>query len=177
MQTYTGRMFWPIDPRPEEIEIEDIAHALSMICRFGGHVRQYYSVAEHSVRVSAVVEAMGGTGRHPLAGLLHDATEAYLGDMIRPLKTTPEMKAYRDAEKRLAQAVCDRFKVFYNLATPLIRTADEILLATEARDLMGGESAAKWELCAEPMDEVIVPWAPAEARARYLDRYHELAAR
>src|SRR5271165_7548492 len=81
IQTYTGRVMYPLDPRPEEINIIDIAHALSNLCRFTGHVRTFYSVAEHSVRVSQHCDP-----KDALWGLLHDASEAYLADMSRPMK-------------------------------------------------------------------------------------------
>src|SRR4051812_30250690 len=79
MQTFTGRQFWPVDPRADEIAIEDIARALAMTCRFGGHVRFHYSVAQHSFLVSLVCSP-----EHALWGLLHDASEAYLGDVVWP---------------------------------------------------------------------------------------------
>ena len=76
LQTYTGIQFWPLDPRPEEIDIQDIAHALSLLCRFNGHCQRFYSVAEHSVHVSTILAPEFG-----LWGLLHDAAEAYLSDI------------------------------------------------------------------------------------------------
>src|SRR5438128_12538670 len=80
MQTYTGRAFYPLDPRLDDICIEDIAHALSMLCRYGGQCQEFYSVAEHSVLMSYAVNP-----QHALWALLHDATESYMGDLIRPL--------------------------------------------------------------------------------------------
>jgi len=93
--TASGKRFWPLDPRPEDICIEDIAHALSHICRFGGHVREPYSVAQHSVIVSMIVKP-----ENALYGLLHDAAEAYAGDMVRPLKRG--MPAYRSIESAVS---------------------------------------------------------------------------
>ena len=81
IQTMSGVIFYPLDPRPEEIRIEDIAHALSHQCRFAGHCREFYSVAEHSVRVSRELPQ-----EFMLWGLLHDASEAYLVDLPRPIK-------------------------------------------------------------------------------------------
>jgi hypothetical protein len=88
MQTFTGRAFYPLDPRPEDIDPVDIAHALSLICRYGGHSSRFYSVAEHCVLMSHAVAP-----EHALWALLHDATEAYLGDMIRPLKRSGRFTA------------------------------------------------------------------------------------
>src|SRR5690606_29748913 len=93
MQTFTGRRFWPLDPRPDEICIEDIAHALSMQCRYAGHCLSFYSVAEHSVLLSQHVA-------EPFRrwALLHDASEAYLVDVPRPIKG--DLSNYRAVEAR-----------------------------------------------------------------------------
>ena len=94
--TFSGLRFWPLDPNPEKILIADIAHALAHQCRFGGHASKFYSVAEHSVHVSKLC-----LPEHALWGLLHDASEAYLVDLPRPLKLLPEFAPYREAERRL----------------------------------------------------------------------------
>ena len=102
IQTFTGRMFWPIDPQPDEVDIEDIAHALSNVCRFCGHTREFYSVAQHSVLVSEIVPAA-----FALEGLLHDATEAYISDVARPVK--PYLTNYKEIEINLYRAIAKRF--------------------------------------------------------------------
>jgi hypothetical protein len=102
MQTYTGRAFWPLAPQADDIDPADIAHALSMLCRYGGHVERFYSVAEHCVLMSYAVPP-----GYALWALLHDATEAYMGDMVRPLKRS--MPEYQAAEARLSAVICDRF--------------------------------------------------------------------
>ena len=178
MQTASARKFWPLDPHPEDIDISDIAHALSLICRFGGHCREFYSVAEHCVHVSLVAARLareaGADAEESravaLAGLLHDASEAYLGDMIRPLKHQPEMAAYRAAEVAVAQAIAERFGLPWPMH-PEVKQADEVLLATEARDIMGGESAGKWRLHAAPMAEVLCPMTPTEARTAFMTSF------
>lgn len=127
-QINSGVHFYPMDPRPEDILIEDIAHALSRICRFGGHVRDgIYSVASHSMLVADLLP----DGKK-LAGLLHDATEAYLGDIVSPLKRS--LPDYRDVEDRLAAIIADKFGV--NFDDSDIKHADMVALATEARDLL-----------------------------------------
>lgn len=148
IQTFTGRTFYPLDPRPEEIDIEDIAHALSMQCRFTGHVKKFYSVAEHSVRVSWMIDKLHPpTPEHAAAtgfphnsaafwGLMHDASEAYLIDVARPVKYLPAMDAYRKAEKQAMLAICMRFGLDPQ-EPPIVKESDSILLAVEARDLMG----------------------------------------
>lgn len=79
--TFSGERFYPFSPAPEEVKTKDIAHALANICRFNGHTRGFYSVAAHSVHVSRLVPP-----EFALEALLHDAAEAYVGDMVRPLK-------------------------------------------------------------------------------------------
>ncbi len=105
VQTFSGRKFYPLNPRPDEVYLEDIAHALSCICRFGGHCKSFYSVSEHSVLVSLTLPQYG------IEALLHDAAEAYLGDVPRPLKHQPEWAQFRDIENRVLAAVYQRFGV------------------------------------------------------------------
>lgn len=103
IQTYSGRAFYPLAPYPQDVCIEDIAHALSQLCRFGGHCRRFYSVAEHSVLLSRVV-----VPEFQLWALLHDASEAYLVDVPRPIKK--QLPAYVEAERRVMAAICARFE-------------------------------------------------------------------
>src|SRR5690348_18006267 len=100
IHTFTGRTFCPLDPKPEDIDIQDIAHALSCQCRFTGHSRKFYSVAEHCVRVSLLVSP-----DLQLAALLHDASEAYLSDVARPIKRLPAMAEYRRTEEALQRQI------------------------------------------------------------------------
>jgi hypothetical protein len=107
MQTFTGRKFYPTAPLADDIDIVDIAHALSHLCRYAGHVDRFYSVAEHCVKVSEWVEAVTGDTGAALEALLHDATEAYVVDVPRPLKV--QLPDYRRAEGRVQLAVWQRF--------------------------------------------------------------------
>lgn len=131
MQTFTGRKFWPLDPRPEEVFIEDIAHSLSMQCRYAGHCQKFYSVAEHSVLVAQVIEP-----EFALYGLLHDAAEAYLVDVPRPVK--PYLTGYAEAEDRVWRAICARFNLDPDNkdAIEAIKRADNAVLAAEQPILM-----------------------------------------
>lgn len=173
IETRSGIGFFPLAPRVEDIRIEDIAHALSHQCRFSGHTRSHYSVAEHSVRVSLLLEDWNFNVQTQLWGLLHDASEAYLVDLPAPLKVQPEFRAYRDAENRLMRAVCERFELPYD--EPLeVRVADGVLLATEARDLMAYVPEHWDKLCHSPLPEPIVPWFPETARHNFLARYRAL---
>src|ERR1039458_2829532 len=104
IRTYSGLIFWPLNPDPALIRIEDIAHSLAHQCRFGGHSRVFYSVAQHSVRVSEICAT-----EDALWGLLHDASEAYLVDVPAPLKQLPAVAANRRAEQRLQAIIFERF--------------------------------------------------------------------
>ncbi len=167
IQTYTGRKFWPLDPRVEEIFIEDIAHALSLICRFGGHCRPFYSVAQHSVMVSRIV-AKG----HELAALLHDAPEAYIGDMVRPLKQ--HMPDFLDADSWISSCVEERFGLTPGaLSSVEVKLADDTMLATELRDLMAdGPARQEWAPSriadSTPISEILETWTPQEAEREFL---------
>jgi hypothetical protein len=175
-QTYTGKAFWPMDPRPEDICIADIAHGLSLQCRYNGHTKDFYSVAQHSVLVSRHCESMTKNRIDCVAislwGLLHDAAESYLGDMVRPLKRS--MPAYRDAEYGVMVAVCKCFGLG-GVEPPEIKTADTVLLATERRDLMG-PAPLPWDSIEniEPLPESIVGWPFALAEVLFLCRFEEL---
>ncbi len=170
MQTFTGRQFWPLDPRAEEVALEDVAHSLAHQCRFAGHCRVFYSVAEHSVRVSRIVSPAAA-----LWGLLHDASEAYLVDLPRPVKRHSAIgEHYCTAEALVQRAVCERFRL--PLEEPAeIKNADNVVLMTEARDIMSAPPSPWREIATKPLDEVIVPWSPMEAKETFLRRFYELA--
>ena len=122
----------PFDPDPGQLDPGDIARALANQCRFGGHSRAFYSVAQHSVIVSRLVEERGGDAEDAFAALMHDASEAYLGDMPHPLKhRSPLGAAFKAAEEHLEQAIRDRFAIRPDV--PAIKRADRALPATERR--------------------------------------------
>lgn len=106
IQTFSGKKFYPLDPDPELICIEDIAHALSNECRFGNHSKKFYSVAQHSVQMAA--NCFKSTVLRKEA-LLHDASEAYLSDICRPLKYSPPFAFYREAEERLQRMIYEKW--------------------------------------------------------------------
>lgn len=170
IQTFAGRQFWPLQPRVEEVFLDDIAHALSLQCRYTGHCRSFFSVAQHSVLVSHLAPA----GADPLWGLMHDAAEAYLVDVARPLKHNPCFAAYRSAEATLMAVICERFGLPAD-EPAWVKVADNVLLATERRDLMA-PPPRPWSPGPGPMPERIEPWAPAFAEARFLARFAELTA-
>ncbi len=165
MQTYSGRKFWPLDPRPEDVSIEDIAHALSLVCRFGGHCLRFYSVAEHSILVS---QHCGEADA--LAGLLHDGSEAYLLDMVRPVKRF--MADYRAAEERLQRVVFEAFGLD-PVTPPAVKRADMALLVAERAQVMRPTDDV-WSIDAEPLDVLIDCCPPYAAKTLFLDRFHQL---
>jgi hypothetical protein len=173
MRTYSGARVHILNPQPEEIRVEDIAHALSHLCRFCGHVPRFYSVAQHSVVVSDLLEDLGA----PLAfwGLLHDASEAYLHDLHRPLKRS--LPGYSELESRMMAAICDRFGLPRRMPEP-VRHADNVALATEFRDLYGEPlvNCVAWGR-AQPMETVIRPHCSEVAEDLFLVRFEALARR
>ena len=168
IQTYLGVQFYPLDPLTSEIRLLDIGHALSNICRFTGHCKSFYSVAQHCVLVSQNVPP-----EHAAWGLLHDAAEAYVSDMSRPLKRHSELgKQFSMVERTLMLAICDRFGLSHD-EPACVKRADDTLLMTEKRDLMPG-SPAKWLESAEPLPERIVCWTPEWSRHQFMKRAVEL---
>lgn len=165
--TYTGKRFYPFDPRVDDIDPNDIVHALSNLCRFGGHSTSFYSVAQHCVLVSLMCPP-----EDALWGLVHDATEAYLIDLPSPLKKAPEFEFYRLAERQLMDVVCDVFKLPHEEPAS-VKLVDKRILATEARDLTFTEGRG-WTTQADPYDFNIKPWTSEHARVRYISRLHEL---
>lgn len=105
--TYTNTLFYPLQPCLEEVKLEDIAHALSMLCRANGHFRRFYSVAQHSLNCAHEAKVRGLSPRVQLAALLHDASEAYLSDITRPVKAC--LPEYRTIEARLQQVIYEKF--------------------------------------------------------------------
>ena len=164
IQTAIGGQFWPIDPRADEIVPEDIAHALSMLCRFGGHCKRFYSVAEHSVLLSRAVSPA-----NRLWALLHDATEAYLVDVPRPLK--PFLVGYREAEDKIARAVCERFGLPMEMPAE-VKSADTRILTDERQQNMA-PAPKPWSTDTQPLGVTLSFWSPVEAKSVFLT---ELAA-
>lgn len=176
LQTVSGRFVNPFDPDPAQLDPGDIACALANVCRFGGHCRPFYSVAQHSVIVSELVEARGGDVEDVFAALMHDATEAYLGDMPHPIKhRSPLGAAFREAEAALEAVLRERFSIKADV--PEIKRVDRALLATERRTV-SGESWAWPELeGVEALDLELVAWTPDEAERAFTARFDALQAR
>lgn len=162
MQTYSGRRFFPFDPSPDQIDIKDIAHALAMTCRYGGHCKQFYSVAQHSVLVAEKAPA-----QYALRALLHDAPEAYIGDLVRPIKHQPKMAAFEEVESMVERAICARFDLPYPIVNPVIKDLDNRILLDE-REAVMVPTDDDWQIEGEPLGVVIEQWSPEVAREKFL---------
>ena len=142
MRTYTGGQFWPFDPDPEDVRIEDIAHALSLQCRFAGHVPEFYSVAQHCLLVEQLT--VPPSRETCLAALLHDAAEAYVLDMPRPLKR--DLPDYRRVERAVTAAVALRFGLPLDFdRSEKIKSTDNIVLVYEAKSLLDVDVVRDWK--------------------------------
>lgn len=149
--------------RPDECEfdIEDIACGLANTCRFGGQCSEFYSVAEHSVYVSMLVPE-----ELRWYALMHDAAEAFIGDMPKPLKEI--LPDYKTVEQRVEAAVADRFGLPHKMP-PEIKRADIIMLRTEQQQLMRNHDSWHWTFGCEPADLTIQCLSPGAAKTFFLD--------
>lgn len=164
MTTYTGQKFWPLDPRAEEVHLEDIAHALSRICRFNGHVRSHYSVAQHAVIVSHLVPQYLA-----FEALHHDDAEAYLADLVRPVKK--HIRQYIKHERALEKVISKRFRFKYPLPA-VIHDIDTRIVADEAESLFISEPS--WTKEFNKIGLRIRPIPAFIAKRLYLHRHWEL---
>lgn len=169
IQTWSGKKFVFNAPAADQIDILDIAHALSHVCRFTGHVNTFYSVAEHCVRVSYLVPQ-----EDALAGLLHDAPEAYLTDVNKPLKALLG-ESYARLERIAEEAIAYRFGLDPKMPDS-VKKADLVLMMTEKRDLFAAESQHRWEGYDHivPLSSTLEPWTSAVAKEKFLARFWEL---
>jgi hypothetical protein len=167
IQTYTGRQFWPLDPRPGEVAIEDIAHALSQLCRYGGHTTRFYSVAEHSVHLSRFVPRADA-----LAALLHDAAEAYLVDVPRPIKAS--LSEYRTIESGIMAAIGRRFGLPLEMPAS-VEAADYAILTDERAQVMA-PAPEPWATDTAPLGIRVQCWPPRAAEIEFLATFDSLNA-
>ena len=169
MRTFTGKHFRPLQPKAADVNIDDIAHALSHICRFGGHTPAFYSVAQHCVEVSWLApESLA------LVGLMHDAPEAYVGDLILPIKR--QLPVWEHIETPVWCAICGKFNMLPE-SIAHIKPADTVALLMEVRDLFGSEALADMPKEYENIElpaRGLEPWSPRRARSEFLYRFSNL---
>lgn len=158
IRTYSGRLVDPLEVTHADIDISDIAHALSQICRFTGHCKEFYSVAQHSVHVSESC-----VPEYALQGLLHDASEAYLQDIASPLKRSDVFALYRELEAKTQKLIYAHFGLPEEEPQE-VKRADQELFHIEKISLMN---------TFHPVPEVkhIHPWHPLKAEKEFLERY------
>jgi 5'-deoxynucleotidase YfbR-like HD superfamily hydrolase len=167
VSTYLGNRFYPLEPRIDDVAVEDIAHGLAYQCRFNGQTNAFYSVAQHSLIVASLVPE-----ELRFAALLHDAAEAYLGDMVKPLKVL--LPSFSEIEDNVSRIIGERFGVDLS-HNAIVKQADLIALATEKRDLMP-YSVEEWTslIGVEPMRAVILTMPPDVAKREFMREFERM---
>lgn len=165
LHTYTGRAFYPLDPKADDIHINDIAHGLSHICRYNGQCSMFYSVAEHCVLLYKVLPP-----ELRFWGLMHDASEAYLCDVPRPYKHA--LTNYKEIEEKIMQVVAKK----YGLSWPIpdeVKSFDTQIILNEKTTLFKN-SPKPWRIQGEPIPNVHIRcWPPTTAKAQFLSAFAE----
>lgn len=173
MQLASGIRFWALNPDINFILLPDIAHSLAFQCRFGGHTRKFYSVAQHCILVSDLVRE--DSVELKLAGLLHDATEAYLVDLPRPVKN--QMPIYKEVEDKLAALISKRFGLAPQLFID-VKKYDEEALSIEARSLMAPMHPDWYTTSVQEIIEspyhIKEYLSPEKAKAEYMEVFNRL---
>ena len=172
--TYTGKHFDPTHPDEELICIEDIAHALSLLCRGNGHVRTFFSVGQHCILCAKEAEARGYSGRLILASLLHDASECYMSDVPRPLKQN--MKDYKQQESSLLDVIYRKFlgEALTEEEEKQMKAIDDDLLWYDLEMLLGEKQNREKPELHIRLDYKVRPFDMVERE--YLDFFRELSS-
>ena len=166
LETCTGKRFYYAKPTEDSICIEAIAHALSLQCRFNGHVKHLYSVAQHCCHVSNALPR-----EFRLQGLLHDAAEAYIGDIVSPFKDQfPEIQKMED---EILKKIFSVFDCSFPLSKEVL-DSDRRMLYTEFRDLGFAEFGLMRDSAPEPYEIVISPWSSTVAESQFLKLFREI---
>ena len=168
IQTYTGGRFYPLKPEISDIRLEDIAHALANTCRYTGHCSDFYSVAQHSVIVSHLVPDHCAQW-----GLLHDAAEAYISDIARPIKKLPALREYCETEHEIMIFIARKFGLPMHEPDE-VKLADNKALSIEVQVLMPQREVEEWTWLPEPPEIYLHPMPPKAAKEHFLRRAHEL---
>lgn len=167
--TASGKRFYPADPKPEMICLADIAQGLSQLCRFSGQTSVFYSVAQHCLHVSSILKRQGASIELQLAGLLHDASEAYMADVPRPVKI--RLTNYREMEDTVVKVIFEKYKLNFDLYHQ-VKEADIVALKTEFRDIIG---VGTWEYPGIKEDITsLKPLSSIAAKATYLETFVNL---
>lgn len=170
LMTFTGREVDLLTPTADMICIEDVAHGLSMQCRYNGQIEKFMSVAEHSMIVATGVEAAGGDRFEQLCGLMHDAHEAYIGDMLQPMKEMPGLgDAYKALEEDWIEVVEEKFDLWAKPVTRrLVHRSDMNSASTEMRDLTTYEKDV-WQSVGKPSEaRLLQTMLPEQAETAFL---------
>lgn len=185
IETNSGIPFYPLSPRLEKIDICDIAHSLSQLCRFNGHCMSFYSVAQHSILCSLEARERGFSKKIQLRALLHDAQEAYISDIPRPVKAC--LPGIKQVEDNLQEMIYRKFGLYWNdaEANEIVREIDNDLLSFEAYKFMESKGKAwttynptKLQLPYEEIFEVLsISTAMVLAKKRFLDLFCDLYVR
>lgn len=170
IQTFTGRRFYPADPRPEDIDIRDIAGSLARQCRYAGHCLRFYSVAEHCVLLARHVAI--STPDLFLTTLLHDSSEAYLVDVPRPIK--PQLTGYAALEDRLMRVIADKYRVKWPLP-PMVKNADLAILSDERAQNMAPMNVGsdEWGNALPPLGVTLHLWSYEKAEDEFITAFME----
>lgn len=155
IETFTGKKMYFLNPKEDMIDIVDIAHSLSLQCRFSGHTNRFYSVAEHSFRVASYLYNTHGNAKIALQGLLHDASEAYLLDVPSPVKQ--HLKGYHKMEEKLQAVILNKFNTGWPMNTR-VKEADTIMLKNEARFLLPSKGESWLHLYPTDAENDAVPY-------------------
>lgn len=174
IETYTGRQFWPVDPRPEDVDIRDIAHALSLLCRYNGQCRFLYTVGQHSLCCADIGRDYYRDKKLELYALLHDASEAYISDVSKPVK--PFLTGYKDMERRIMAVVYAALGVEppNDVYHRMVKRIDQGVMVAEAKLLMPFNGWGAWTGDALEVNVEIGKADPDEVEARFLARFREL---
>ena len=169
----SGHYFDLADPLPSQFEFADIAGALSKICRFGGHCDPFYTVAEHCYHCSRVAQGDGRSRDVQLALLMHDAAEAFVGDMVNPLKVM--LPDFQEVERRIEKVIAEKFQIDFELHAWCVKEIDRAMLIAERRAMFDPDTV-KWtgEDSVRRLFVEFKNWEPRDAESFFTSRAREL---
>ena len=174
IETFTGKKFYPLDPRQQDVCIEDIAHSLSQQCRYTGHTERFYSVAQHSMELSIYSQLRGEPVETNLYYLLHDAHEAYVGDMTAPMKLNFEELGLLEVWNKVVNNIDGVIFKKYGILDAVIRDDyDKRILLDEKKEFFP-RSQNNWELDLVPLGITIDVMSEKMSEYLFLKRFKQL---